>query len=84
MWLGLKSIRGAQMTHSAQKRTNIAGFIATVALSAVTMLWLFWHHPVSTAIATVVVLAGLGISARLAHFIQNDNRGDMSRGKQGV
>jgi hypothetical protein len=68
------------MTNSAQKRTNIFGFVAIVVLSAVTMLWLFWHHPVSTAIATIVVLAGLGISARLARFVQSDNRPDMTHG----
>ena len=69
------------MMNSAHKRNNVV-FVATVVLSALTMLWLFWHHPVSTAIATVVVLAGLGISARLARFIHNDARSDLAHGKQ--
>ena len=66
------------MTKSAQTRTNVFGFIAVVVLSTVSMLWLFWHHPVPTAMATLVVLAGLGISARLARFIQSDSRSDLT------
>ena len=70
------------MTNSAQKRTNVAGFLAIVALSSATMLWLFWHYPVATTIGTLLVLAGLGISARLARFIQSDSRTDVGHGKQ--
>ncbi len=66
------------MTKSAQSRTNVLGFIAVVVLSTVSMLWLFWHHPVPTAMATLVVLAGLGISARLARFISSDTRSDLT------
>ena len=66
------------MTKSAQSRTNVLGFIAVVVLSTVSMLWLFWHHPVPTAMATLVVLAGLGISARLARVIQSDTRSDLT------
>jgi hypothetical protein len=70
------------MTKSAQKRTNIFGLIAIVMLSSATMLWLFWHFPVSTGIGTVVVLSGLGISARLARSFDTDNLSEMKRGKQ--
>lgn len=67
------------MTKSAQKRTNIFGLIAIVMLSSATMLWLFWHFPVSTGIGTVVVLSGLGISARLARSFDTDNLSEMKR-----
>jgi hypothetical protein len=66
------------MSKSAQKRTNTFGFLAIVVLSTVCMLWLFWHHPLPTAMGALVVLAGLGISARLARFIQTDNRTDLT------
>jgi hypothetical protein len=60
------------MTESTQKRTNVFGFLAVIALSAVTMLWLFWHHPVTTSIVTIVVLAAFAISARLAQMVDTD------------
>lgn len=60
------------MTNSAQKRTNIVGFLAVLMLSAATMLWLLWHHPVTTVIVTVVVLAAFAISARLAQMVDTD------------
>jgi hypothetical protein len=42
--------------------------IAVLLASAVSMLWLFWHHPVTTAIATAVILGALGICAALARL----------------
>jgi len=60
------------MTNSAQKRTNIVGFLAVLMLSAATMLWLLWHHPVTTLIVTVVVLAAFAIAARLAQMVDTD------------
>jgi hypothetical protein len=41
-------------------------------LSALSMLWLFWRFPIGTGIATVVVLAAFGISARLARMVETD------------
>jgi hypothetical protein len=72
------------MTKSAQKRTNIFGFWCILALSSATMLWLFWHFPVGTGIATVIVLSLFGISARLARSIENDGLADLDRGNQGA
>jgi len=61
------------MNHSAQQRTsNVVGFLAVIGLSAGLMLWLFWHYPVKTAIVTLVVLAALGLSARLARLVDTD------------
>ncbi|MDB6082492.1 MAG: hypothetical protein JWN43_373 [Gammaproteobacteria bacterium] len=70
------------MTKSARARTNIFGLIAIVMLSSATMLWLFWRFPVSTGIATIVVLSAFGISARLARWIDTDNRSEIERSKQ--
>ena len=36
------------------------------------MLWLFWHHPVPTSIATVAVLAALAVSVALARSSDTD------------
>ncbi len=61
------------MNHSAQTRTtNVVGFLVVIGLSAGSMLWLFWHHPVKTAIVTLLVLAAFGLSARLARLVDTD------------
>jgi hypothetical protein len=54
----------------ASARTNYAIFLAILALSGVTMIWLFWHHPIKTVIGTIAVLVALGVSARLARAIE--------------
>ena len=72
------------MTNAAQKRTNIFGFLSILALSSVTMLWMLWHFPVVTGIATVVVLSIYGVSARLARSVENDAMADLGRGNQGA
>lgn len=60
------------MSDSTNKRTNALGFVAVLMLSAATMLWLFWHHPVTTSIVTIVVLAAFAICARLAQMVETD------------
>jgi hypothetical protein len=72
------------MTKSAQKRTNIFGFLSILALSSATMLWMLWHFPVSTGIATVIVLSLFGVSARLARSIESEGLTDLDRGNQGA
>jgi len=72
------------MSNSSSAWANIIIFLAVLALSAFTMVWLFWHHPVKTSIATIAVLAALGISARLARSIEADSAPDLDPGKQGV
>jgi uncharacterized membrane protein YqjE len=57
---------------SSTAKKNVAALLAIVMLSAVTMVWLFWHYPRITAMVTFIVLAGLGISARLARSIDSD------------
>jgi hypothetical protein len=44
------------------------------------MLWLFWHFPVGTGIATLVVLSAFAVLARLARMIDTDSMSD--RGNQ--
>ena len=60
------------MMHPPHIRATIVLFLAILALSAVTMIWLFWHYPRVTGIATVIVLAGLYISARLARSMDTE------------
>jgi hypothetical protein len=72
------------MTKSSQGRASIAIFLAVLALSALTMVWLFWHHPIKTLIGTIAVLAVLGISARLARAIEVEVATDLDHSEQGV
>jgi hypothetical protein len=72
------------MTKSAQKRTSIFGFLSILALSSASMLWMLWHFPVSTAVATVIVLSLLGMSARLARSIEHDGLAELDRGNRGA
>lgn len=46
--------------------------IAVPALSALTMVWLFWHYPVKTGIGTLLFLAAFSLAARLARWIETD------------
>lgn len=60
------------MADSAHKRTKVVGFVVVVGASALTMMWLFWHHPLTTAIVTGLILAAFAISARLAEMVDTD------------
>jgi CHASE2 domain-containing sensor protein len=69
---------------SSHVRTNIAALLAILTLSAATMVWLFWHFPLITALATVAILAGLGVCARLARLTDSEHITDLQRRKQSV
>ena len=69
------------MSVASHSGTNIAVRLAILALSAVTMVWLFWHYPVITGVITLAILAALGVSARLARLIETDMP-EMQGGKQ--
>jgi len=71
------------MTDSSHARTNTAALLAILALSASTMVCLFWHFPLITSVATVAILAGLGVCARLARSTDSD-LADLGHGKQSV
>lgn len=60
----------------------MAGLSAILILSAATMVWLFWHYPIITSLATVTTLAGLGICARLTQL--TDSEMAELRSEQGV
>jgi hypothetical protein len=68
---------------SSHVRTNIAAFLAILALSAAIMVWLFWHFPLITAVVTVAILTGLGVCARLARSTDSDMT-DLHRGNHSV
>jgi hypothetical protein len=72
------------MINSSKMRRNTAIFLAVLSLSALTMVWLFWHHPVKTAVATVAVLAALGICARLARSIEVENPAELDHGESSI
>jgi hypothetical protein len=65
------------MINSSNTRRNVAIFLSVLSLSALTMVWLFWHHPVKTAVATIAVLAALGLSARLARSIEAESGAEL-------
>lgn len=71
------------MTHSSHARANILVFLAVLTLSALTMVWLFWHYPLKTLIATIAVLSALGVSARLARSIDTDGS-EMDKGERSI
>jgi len=66
------------MAESSYTRTNTAALLVILALSASTMVWLFWHFPVITAVATVAILSALGVSARLARSVETETESDMT------
>jgi O-antigen ligase len=66
------------MTESSHTRTNTAALLVILALSAFTMVWLFWHFPVITAVATAAILAALGVSARLARSADTESDANAS------
>ncbi len=74
------------MRYSAGARANIAMFLAVLAISAVTMIWLFWHYPIKTLIGAIAVLVALGVSARLARASEPEagTASDLNHGKPGV
>jgi cobalamin synthase len=76
--------RLAMTTENSRKRSNVAALLLILALSAITMLWLFWHYPVATTVVTVTVLAALGISARLARSIEGADLQDPYRDQHPV
>lgn len=72
------------MTKSYYARVNFVFLMAMLLTSATTMLWLFWHFPVATAIVTLTVVLGLSISTRLATSADYDARSDLEHGESGV
>ena len=74
------------MKNSAIARANYVILLAVLSLSGVTMIWLFWHHPIKTLIGTVAVLIALGVSARLARALEAEaaSASDLDHSEQSV
>jgi hypothetical protein len=72
------------MTKSARTLNKFWSLLTIVVLSSATMLWLFWHYPVGTGIATLVVLAAFTVLIRLARAIDTDSMSELETGKQGA
>ncbi len=72
------------MAHSSQSQAKILAFLATLGLSALTMIWLFWRYPLPTSIAAVAVVAALYGSARLARSVEPETDSSMDEGEQGT
>jgi hypothetical protein len=72
------------MTDSTTGRKNIALFLVILALSAATMMYLFWRFPIITAMVTLTVLALLGVSARLARYLDASDLTEREHREQSV
>jgi len=72
------------MTKSSYARANVIFLMALLLTSATTMLWLFWHFPLATAIVTLTVLLGLSISTRWAASTDGDGLSELENGETGV
>jgi len=70
------------MGHSSQSQAKILVFLAAMALSSLTMIWLFWRYPLPTSIAALAVVAALYGSARLARSVEPDSDATMDEGDQ--
>ncbi len=60
------------MTMTARGRSRMFGLLALVFLSAGSMIWMFWHYPKGTAIATLALIAAFAVLVRLARAIDTD------------
>jgi hypothetical protein len=71
------------MKEKSSSRAIIVAFMAILAVSAGTMLWLFWRFPLTTAIVTLVVLGFLAVLGWLARSTDAD-LSEMDHGKQRI
>jgi hypothetical protein len=71
---------------SSHGRAKFAALLTVLVLSAATMVWLFWHFPIITGVATLAILGVLGISAHLARMTDSElvDIVELQRRNQGV
>ncbi len=65
------------MTKSARTLNKFWSLLTIVVLSSATMLWLFWHYPVGTGIATLAVLTAFAVLIRLSRATDTDGRSEL-------
>ena len=65
------------MTKSARTLNEFWSLFTIVVVSSATMLWLFWHYPVGTGIATLAVLMAFAVLIRLTRAIDTDSLSDL-------
>jgi hypothetical protein len=75
---------GGGSVKNSHSRTNIVAFLGVVALSALTMIWFFWHYPVKTLIVTLAVLATLALLARVARLLETEVGPEFDRSESGI
>jgi hypothetical protein len=64
---------------TARRLNKFWSLLTVVVLSSATMLWLFWHYPVGTGIATLGILTAFVVLIRLARSIDTDGIGAGTR-----
>lgn len=72
------------MKKSGSGLIDVVLFLAPIMASAVTMLWLFWRFPISTTITAFIVLAGLGLSVKLAKSTDTEADSDLDQGEHSL
>jgi hypothetical protein len=72
------------MSGSARTHNKFWSLLAIVAVSSATMLWLFWHYPRVTGIATLIVLAAFAVLVRLARAVDAEGMPEFDPGTHGV
>jgi Mn2+/Fe2+ NRAMP family transporter len=68
--------------HSSTRARSVA-LIAILTASSGLMLWLFWRHPLATALVASAVIAALCLLVRLAPLIDFDTDEAALRSHQG-
>ncbi len=64
---------------TARRLNKFWSLFTVVVLSSATMLWLFWHYPLGTGIATLGILTAFVVLIRLARSIDTDSIGAETR-----
>jgi hypothetical protein len=72
------------MTGSARTHNRFWSLLTIVAVSSATMLWLFWHYPRVTGIATLIVLTAFALLVRLARAVDTESMPELDPGNHGA
>jgi hypothetical protein len=61
------------MTKAVRRLNKFWSLLTIVVLSSATMIWLLWHYPLGTGIATLAVLTAFAVLIRLTRAIDTDS-----------